>query len=156
MLGSALPPIAVVGCVSGPPDGVDTLLLPPPCYSRAELATFDELRGALRRAVRTRDAGLLGAVATASARINRRRLPTPGFESLVAIAAELGAAGVQVAHSGTVAGIVFDARLPDLGSRTERCRAAMDREGLVPGESFVAGAQPTGIRPGAGLSSATR
>ena len=56
------------------------------------------------------DAYLIGRVASASARINQRFLPKPKFSEIERIAADTGAVGIQVAHSGTVAGLMFDAQ----------------------------------------------
>lgn len=136
VLGDRLPPLAVVGCLSGPGSGIDTLELVPAWYDRDEINTFAVLRTALRQAVLTRDAALLGRVVTESARINQRFLPKPELDFLIALAAQAGAAGVQVAHSGTVAGLLFDARLPDLGHRIRRCREALDREGIAESDTF--------------------
>lgn len=140
ILGCRLPPLVVIGCVSGPADGVDTLELPLAQYAQHEIETFCGLRATLRRATITQDVELLGQVATASARINQRFLPKPELDFLIALSGQLGAAGVQIAHSGTVAGLIFDARPPDLTSRIGRCIDALDREGIPQGESFVVSA----------------
>jgi uncharacterized protein involved in propanediol utilization len=110
-LGHRLPPILVVGCDTEPGgDGVDTLSHRPAEYDQLEIGSFQVLRAALRRAIATDDVRLLGRVATASARINQRFLPKPVLDDLLALCRRLGGHGVQVAHSGTVAGLVFDAR----------------------------------------------
>jgi len=140
VLGCRLPPLVVIGCVSGPADGVDTLELPLAQYAQHEIETFCGLRVALRRSIIAQDVELLGRVATASARINQRFLPKPELDFLIALSGQLSAAGVQIAHSGTVAGLLFDARLPDLTSRIDRCIDALDREGIPPGESFAVSA----------------
>ena len=93
-------------------DGVDTLSLVRARYSSWEIEAFRVLQGLLRRAVRTHDPRLLGRVATASAVISQRHLPKPHFERLLKITEAVGAVGLQVAHSGTVAGILFDAADP--------------------------------------------
>lgn len=140
VLGCRLPPLVVVGCVSGPADGVDTLELPLAQYTQYEIEVFCGLRAALRRAIIVQDVELLGQVATASARINQRFLPKPELDFLIALSGQLGAAGVQIAHSGTVAGLIFDARLVGLASRIGRCIDALDREGVPRGDSFVVSA----------------
>lgn len=143
VLGCRLPPLVVIGCMSGPADGVDTLELPLARYVQHEIETFCELRAALRRAITTQDVELLGRVATASARINQRFLPKPELDFLIALSGRLGAAGVQIAHSGTVVGLIFDARRPGLASRIRRCIDALDREGVPQGDSFIVSAQPS-------------
>lgn len=136
VLGYELPPLVVVGCVSETVLGVDTLELPPAEYDEREVGTFQVLSAAMRRAVGIRDVGLLGRVATASARINQRFLPKPELDFLIALASRIGAVGVQVAHSGTVAGLLFDARHPDVAVRIDQCLAGMAAEGLAHGEIF--------------------
>jgi uncharacterized protein involved in propanediol utilization len=137
VLGCRLPPLVVVGCVSTAVHGVDTLELPLAQYARHEIETFCGLRAALRKAIITQNVGLLGRVATASARINQRFLPKPELDFLIALSGQLGAAGVQIAHSGTVIGLIFDARLPDLACRIGRCIDALDCEGVRRGDSFI-------------------
>jgi uncharacterized protein involved in propanediol utilization len=112
--GHRLPPMVVVGCDTAPGQEVETLGLPPADYTDAEAGQFQVLRGALRRAIAMEDVSLLGRVATASARINQRYLPKPGLEPLIELCLRHGGAGLQIAHSGTVAGLIFDARRPDI------------------------------------------
>ena len=107
--GHRLPPMIVVGCDTAPGEAVETLGLPPADYTDTEAGEFQVLRGALRRAIATEDVGLLGKVATASARINQRYLAKPGLEPLIELCLRHGGAGLQIAHSGTVAGLIFDA-----------------------------------------------
>ena len=110
--GHRLPPMVVVGCDTAPGQVVETLGLPPADYSDREAGEFQVLRGALRRAIALEDVALLGKVATASARINQRYLPKPGLEALIELGLRHGAVGLQIAHSGTVAGLIFDPRQP--------------------------------------------
>jgi uncharacterized protein involved in propanediol utilization len=105
VLGLRLPQVAVLSVEVG--QGVDTLQMPLPDYSRAQLETFRVLFGLLRRAVHTQCPSLLGMVATASARINQHFLEKPLFEELVQITERTGGLGVQVAHSGSVVGLMF-------------------------------------------------
>ncbi|MGW4567694.1 GHMP family kinase ATP-binding protein [Streptomyces sp. NPDC004561] len=120
--GAPLPPLRILGFGSGvgagTGAGVDTLALPPARYRPREIGRFAELRGALRQAVRDKDVVLLGEVATASTRINQEHLPIPRFERILAVAAEVGATGVQTAHSGDIAGLIFDPADPDTDTRT--------------------------------------
>ena len=108
--GHRLPPMIVIGCDTDPGRAIETLALPPADYTDAEAGEFQVLRGALRRAIAAEDVSLLGKVATASARINQRYLPKPGLEVLIELCLRHGGAGLQIAHSGTVAGLIFDAR----------------------------------------------
>jgi uncharacterized protein involved in propanediol utilization len=129
-LGTALPPLVVVGCNTADGAGVDTLAHPPADYTTAELDQLGHLLGMLRRAVRTGDARLLGAVAGRSAAINQRFLPMPVLGELHKVAESSGAVGVQVAHSGTVAGLLYDGADPRAERLAKRGRAELGRLGV--------------------------
>jgi uncharacterized protein involved in propanediol utilization len=103
--------------------GIDTLLMRPAEYSQWEVEAFRPLLGLLRRALHNQDAKLLGRVASASARINQRHLPKPYFDHFERLGEEVGAVGLQVAHSGSVIGILFDGTSPDTEERIEEARA---------------------------------
>ncbi|GLZ41095.1 GHMP kinase [Actinokineospora sp. NBRC 105648] len=140
-LAPRLPPMVVVGCDTDPGVSVDTLAHEQPRYGSTELATFGVLRSALRRSLTTGDVGLLGRAASASARINQRFLPKQPLDFLLALAEEEGACGVQVAHSGTVAGVIFDPARPDTAHGVYRAVDRIGAAGLpvtsVLGESLV-------------------
>lgn len=130
-LGFRLPPMVVVGCNVAPQSLVDTLGMRPAEYNEDEIAAFKVLRAGMRRAIATEDVALLGRVATASARINQRFLPKDLLEPLIETSREHGGCGVQVAHSGTVAGVIFDARRPGLDEAVGRCRQRIEAMGAV-------------------------
>jgi uncharacterized protein involved in propanediol utilization len=109
--------------------GVETLSLPPIPYSSWEVEAFRPILGTLRRAVERQDPALLGRVATASTVITQRHRPKRFMPQLLELAAEVRALGVQVAHSGTVAGFLFEPG-PGADARIERARAGLDRLGL--------------------------
>ncbi|WP_308252279.1 GHMP kinase [Pseudonocardia sp. KRD291] len=138
-LGPALPAVRVLGCVTGGGRPVDTLAAVR-SYDDADVAAFEHLRDLLRRAVAHRDAALLGAVATASA---RRHRPGPELELLIGIARDSGAVGVQVAHSGNVAGLLFD---PARAQSLHRAAAALDAHGLPVTSVFGTEHEPSGGR----------
>jgi uncharacterized protein involved in propanediol utilization len=127
-LGGPLPAVRVVG-VNTQGGGVETLALPPIPYTPWEVEAFQPVLGLLRRAVDRQDPAMLGRVATASALINQRHRPKRHMDALLRIAEETGALGVQVAHSGTVAGLLF---APGHASteRMDEARAALGRLGL--------------------------
>ena len=50
---------------------------------------------------------LLGKLATTSALLNNKRLPKPYLEEIIEITTELGLPGVNVAHSGSIVGILL-------------------------------------------------
>jgi uncharacterized protein involved in propanediol utilization len=142
VLGSALPPAVVVGCTLAGGAPVDTLALPA-LHHDDDLAAYAHLRRMLRRAVTTADTALLGRVSTASARLRQRVLRHQEFPALTAIADSTGAVGVQIAHSGNVAGILFDPRAPGLHHRLRRCTRDLEREGIRPTRTFTTFASPT-------------
>jgi uncharacterized protein involved in propanediol utilization len=129
--GHRLPPIVVVGCDTEPGAAVDTLGMQPAEYNDAEIGAFQVMRAAMRRAVSTEDVVLLGRVATASARINQRFLPKLQLEPLLELCLRHGGCGIQVAHSGTVAGLIFDARLPGAEAVVQRCIVGIEELGLT-------------------------
>jgi uncharacterized protein involved in propanediol utilization len=130
-LGSGLPPLDVVGLNLDPAGlGIDTLQLKTAAYSPPEIDQFGELLQQLRDALLRQDAQLVGEVASSSARINQRYLSKPGFEFLESVVEAVGAAGLQVAHSGCVAGLLFDARAPDAESRIAAASRQLAAAGL--------------------------
>ncbi len=121
------PPLYVVGFVSRDDPPVDTLSAMPARYDPSEIESFRVLRGLARHAIREGDAGLLGQVSTASARISQRHLPKRHFDQLLKISDEVGGCGVQVAHSGNLMGVLIDARDPH-AARRATAAAALARE----------------------------
>ncbi|GIJ24293.1 hypothetical protein Vlu01_49170 [Micromonospora lutea] len=141
-----LPPMIVVGCVAGPDLSVDTLSLQPAEYDPDELIRLQVMLSTLRRGIATGDVTLIGAVATASAQLNQRFLPKPELETLIAIGAANAAAGVQVAHSGSVAGLIFDPVRTSVSDDVERCIRAMRYAGITHTEVFCSQPVKTGGR----------
>jgi uncharacterized protein involved in propanediol utilization len=141
-LGPALPNLVVVGFGSGSSraPGVDTLSFPPARYTAAEIGLFRTLRAAMARACRNTDAVTVGWVATQSAWINQSYLPVPRLDLIHAIADAVGAVGIQVAHSGDIAGLLFAAPDADLESRTAECQARLGELGIGPTWHFAIGA----------------
>ncbi|MFJ2823322.1 GHMP kinase [Streptomyces toxytricini] len=140
VLGAALPPLLVVGCDLGGGAPVDTLSLPVREAGKADVRAWERLRTLLRRAVAAQDARLLGAVATASARRGQRVLGHPEFEALAAVARRVGAVGVQIAHSGAVAGVLFDAgraAAPGLPYQVRGCLDALGAHGIPAARIFT-------------------
>lgn len=69
--------------------------------------------------------------ATISARAHQEVLPKPPLEAVIGLGSELGAAGVSVAHSGTVIGVLFPVGEMDRADLASRMRAQ------VPGISVI-------------------
>lgn len=128
--GPRLPAMIVVGCDTDPGARVDTLALQPADYDDNEIGAFQVLRAGARRAIATQDVGLLGQVATASARINQRFLAKPALETLIDLSSRCHGCGVQVAHSGTLAGLILDARRPGVEDAVQQCISEVRGLGL--------------------------
>ncbi len=110
--------------------GIDTLSLPLPSYDADEVAVYRRLWNQLRRAVEDGSALSVAEIASQSALINQRHLPNPLFEFATSLAAEVGAAGFQVAHSGTVIGLLFDPRDQSCERRATAARTCLSRSGI--------------------------
>lgn len=135
-LAAQLPPMIAVGVDTAPGRPVDTLSLRPRQWTEHEVETYEFLRAQLRRALRTADARLLGHVATQSALLNRSVMETPRLHELIAIARDEGAVGVQIAHSGTVAALLFDAQEDAAPAHAARAGAVLAEAGFAAGLSF--------------------
>lgn len=123
-----LPPMEVIGFSAG--SSVDTLKFKPAEYDQSDIARFGVLRKALRNAINTQNVALLGRVATISARINQRYLRKDSFEELEALVGQVGAVGLQVAHSGSVVGIIFDRQAIDLEARIDKVLQRLEQLGF--------------------------
>jgi uncharacterized protein involved in propanediol utilization len=110
--------------------GVDTLSLLPARYSWWEVEAFRPLVGLLRRAIGTQNPYLIGQVASASAHINQRHLPKPHYDLLKQVEREVGALGLQVAHSGTVVGFLFDPYDSQTEGRIQGARRMLSETGF--------------------------
>jgi uncharacterized protein involved in propanediol utilization len=128
--GGALPPLLLVGFKPHGGQPVDTLNLPPARYDKIEIQQFRVLRALIAYAVRYQDPNCLGRAATASARLSQRRLPKQHLERVIEIAQGAGACGVQVAHSGSLLGILFDHAGRNLRQRAEGVAASVQRSGF--------------------------
>ncbi|MEU3572030.1 GHMP kinase [Kitasatospora sp. NPDC036755] len=126
--GPAVPPFRLLGFPLGI-DRVDTVAFPPAVYNRSEVRDFETLRTRLRHAAARSDLAEIGLVATESARINQRFLPVPAFGALLDIADRVGAAGLQVAHSGNVGGFLFDPAGPEPDDRIAEAAALLRAAG---------------------------
>lgn len=131
VFGHQLPAMIVVGCEADPgTESIDTIALPPAVYSAADIEVFSFLRAELRTAVAAGDVARLARVATSSAVISQRFLPKLAFDFLLDLCQRAGGCGVQVAHSGTVAGIIFDSRRDGVMASVDRCVAGIQKAGL--------------------------
>lgn len=135
-VGAQLPPLAVLCVNTAPAQTVDTVSFPAARYTAWEMEAFRSLLAMARKAVLTDDASLIGRVASASARINQRFLPKPMYSEIERIAADSGGVGIQVAHSGTVAGLLFDAKNPNVEDQVRRASDALASLNVPPFMQF--------------------
>ena len=70
----------------------------------------EEALGLVRSGILNCDPALVGRGASISARSGQQVLPKPELPKVMDFAADVGAVGVNVAHSGTVIGVLLDAR----------------------------------------------
>ncbi|WP_412073940.1 hypothetical protein [Tritonibacter mobilis] len=105
--GVKLPPFYILGVNMMPGEVFITDDMPPAEYTAAEIHHFDELLQRLRLAVQDGDVSSLAAIATESAMINERKYPKANIDQLLGLGETLGASGVCVSHSGTIAGLIF-------------------------------------------------
>jgi L-threonine kinase len=98
---------------------------------KAALGTeFDAILDQLDRASAERDPqGFLDA-ATTSARLNQRFVPNPHFALLEERLQELGAVGINVGHTGTVVGLLYD--INDPSSNRAAAGAAIEVQSMFP------------------------
>lgn len=76
-------------------------------------ATMAQAWALFSRAMKTHDCGKLGEATTLSAQASQTLLPKPRFDNLLALVEQSGIYGLNVAHSGSVVGLLFDAEKHD-------------------------------------------
>lgn len=131
-LGGELPECEVLGFNTDPSGtGIDTLQYRPARYAPREIDTFGELVEQMRKAIQQQDIHLMAGVATTCARINQTYLPKPRFERIEAVMDRVGAIGIQVAHSGTVVGMMFDPRDALKSQRIQQAREELAEIGFA-------------------------
>lgn len=96
---------------------------------------FDLLRIGLKK----KDWPTLGAAATLSARIHQSILVNPLLEAALPLAVTVGALGVCRAHSGTLVGLLLDARQCDVCSILSFVSARLEGRAAVYHHHFVSG-----------------
>ena len=129
--GGPLPKMVVLGFDTRCDTIIDTLTYELPAYKTDEIETFRVLLGLLSHAIHTQNVSLIGRVATASSRINQKYLAKPCFNEMLAIAEYVGAVGVQVAHSGTVAGLILDPQLPRIEQSLAIAKNQLEALGFI-------------------------
>ena len=135
--GIGLPRMEVLGFCDGPP--IDTLAYPPAIYDWRDVEAFKSILGLFRRALATRNAALLGHVATASAVINQKFMPKPNFDHFLRLVDQIGALGIQVSHSGCLVGLLFPHETQRLSERINVARISLQKLGIERTWQFSAG-----------------
>lgn len=75
-------------------------------YSRQEESLIEEAACLVKEGLKQGAERLIGLGATISARVNEMRLPKGELEHVISTSSRAGAVGVNVAHSGTLLGII--------------------------------------------------
>ena len=108
-----------------------TLIVPPNVFNtesanftgkEQHAADFDDILDSLTAAVASRDSALFARQATRSAEINQRYVPNPIYQILKHRLEEFNALGINVGHTGTVVGILFDNDPAGYKAAMDSCR----------------------------------
>lgn len=142
--GGEFPPLLLIGFRDSSARPINTLSMPRARYNGEEIGLFRVLRGLANRSIRQQDPRLLGRVATISASISQRHLPKASFNTVLDIARAHDACGVQVAHSGTLIGILLDATAPRAAMRAAELARQVSGAGLQGVHTFALNAE-TGL-----------
>jgi uncharacterized protein involved in propanediol utilization len=109
---------------------VDTLSLAKRSFAEDEIDDFEAILAEARAGFIARDLARVAAAATRSAILNQRRLALPRFDAFLRLADEVGALGVQIAHSGIFGGMLFDPSDRDLDRKRTQLAARTRRPPL--------------------------
>ena len=96
---------------------------------RAQSILFAESVSLIAEGLATGDVARIGRGATMSSVAHQSVLPKPQLPAALQLATDAGAAGVNVAHSGTVIGLLFDGDTERIGWACEQARRRL--EGLT-------------------------
>lgn len=110
---------------------------------------FDRLLEGVDHAMAERDAAAVARAATRSAALNQRFVPNPYFALLEGHITQLGAVGLNVGHTGTVAGLLFDA--DDRGAPKAAAAAVVELQNMFPEsqvETTLTPPRPSGAHGG--------
>ncbi len=102
------PKMHIVGFDSDIAQSVLTEKLIRPKYSSEEKCIFKLMNNLLVKGFSDQSVELLGRAATLSAEINQKYYPKKNFKELLEISKDVGANGIQISHSGTLIGLIFD------------------------------------------------
>lgn len=128
LFGPRLPAVRIIGLDTAA-DGIDTLALAPIQYSDSDLYSLDCALSLMRHAVKYDSVSAMGRAATISSTVNQQYRPKAHFAKLLQLAEQFGV-GIQVAHSGTVAGILFDPADPAISAAMASVRESISDLGF--------------------------
>ncbi|MEU6895331.1 hypothetical protein ABZ934_26815 [Streptomyces sp. NPDC046557] len=92
---------------------------------------YEQLFRELDAALLAGDGEAAARIATQSAELHDDRLPKKSLEDLRTLRDDFGALGICVAHSGTLAGLIFSRHQSDHAARVKECRMALDALGYT-------------------------
>ncbi|MGK5629802.1 GHMP family kinase ATP-binding protein [Streptomyces sp. URMC 123] len=92
-------------------------------------SVYEQLFRELDAALLANDGEAAARIATRSAELHNDRLPKKSLDDLRALQKNFGALGICVAHSGTLAGLIFSRHQPEHDARVRECRDALDSLG---------------------------
>jgi uncharacterized protein involved in propanediol utilization len=139
-LPGSLPRFYVLGFSDGGP--VDSLAIGPRRFSSALLDRYARLFASVRRAIETGDTALVAEAATQSAELNERLLPKPSLPACIRLVERGIAAGVAVAHSGNLVGLLFPAAAPSAEERMAEATRSLVALGVAIRYRFATGGAP--------------
>lgn len=127
----SLPPLSVLGFNSCPElSGIDTLAMKKIHYDQREKRIFSQLLEIFESAIDTQDPSLLAKVSTESAIINQQHIPKPLFNTILDLVGIVNALGIQISHSGTVVGILFDGMHPKCSEKIINMKDLLSKLGI--------------------------
>lgn len=140
--GRPLPPMRVV-LVDSDPDGMlDTKDCPgAEGITEHDLTEAGNALSMFLDGVSSQDLAKVGAAGTLSAQLHQERIPTREFERMLGLAGEFGAAGLSLAHSGTLCAFLFPRDYPDRYARFGELQLAVNERGV----QFMGDYELTGV-----------
>jgi len=96
---------------------------------------FDKILDSLHKASQAHNSQAFADAASASAKLNQRFVPNPYYALLEDRIEDFGAAGINVGHTGTVLGLLFDAE--DGKSMKSAASAAVELQRVLPASAKI-------------------
>jgi len=116
VFGPKVPEMKILG-INTDSRGIETNLMRRPVYSKKELYDFQEILSLFRHGMKISSSEYIARAATWSALINQRYHPKRHFDDLIKIIEDQIALGLQISHSGSVLGLIFNSKDPELTTK---------------------------------------